>query len=203
MSWLEINLNELEQEKQQQQGRSKFDIEPGVYEVTLRDVYIAQTQSGATYFGLRGVTGESPNDQEINLDGFSVERMVKNKDGQAKMSNGRHFTGVLLLDDLAKCIGKNVNQLMPVQGVIEMFGRQEQVGLLKDFYDKQVLVGIRDRIYEYNGEKRTKKELVGICCTNDGDCLNKLKKRIEKKPVIEEKPREKQKQEATSSEIPF
>ena len=187
MSWLEVDLNELETEKQEQKGRSKFDIEPGAYELTLGAVYISQTKNGATYFGLQGAGGTFPDDYEINLDGFSVERMVKNKDGSAKMSNGRYFTGVLFLDEMMKCFNKNVNAIKLTEDVVTIFGKQEKVGIIKELFGKKIVIGIRDREHEYNGEIKTKKELLGVCCVTNKECIDKLKKRIAKTPVYKEK----------------
>jgi len=193
MSWLNVDLQELEKEQE-----LKPRLEPGVYTVTIESLYVDKTQSGATYFGLNGFDGEI----DIRLNGFSVERMIKNKDGNTKSSNGRYFTGLIFLDKIAKCFNKRVTDLIPTKGLVQVFGEQKEVGLFKEFEGKQIVVGLRKVEYEYNGQEKFKFEIVDICCKDDKECIEKLRKRIEKNPVKKEKPREETKKEEIS-DIPF
>jgi len=194
MSWLNVDLQELEKEQE-----LKPRLEPGVYTVTIENLYVDKTQSGATYFGLNGFDGEI----DIKLNGFSVERMVKNKDGNTKSSNGRYFTGLIFLDKIAKCFNKRVTDLIPQKGLIQIFGEQKEVGLFKEFEGKQIVVGLRKVEYEYNGQEKFKFEIVDICCVNDKECIERLRKRIEKNPIKKEKSKEETKQEIKSDDIPF
>jgi len=193
MSWLNVDLNELEQAQEIKQG-----LEPGVYLMTIENLYINKTQSGTVFFGLNGFDGET----DIKLNGFSVERMIKNKNGDTKSSNGRYFTGLIFLDKIAKCFNKRVTDLIPQQGIIQIFGEAKEVGLFKEFEGKQIVIGLRKVEYIYNNEEKYRFEVVDICCKDDEDCIEKLRKRIEKNPVKKEKPREEYKKEDIS-DIPF
>jgi len=190
MSWLDqINVTELEEQEKEQESFTGFQLpEPGVYEITIEQIFVDKTQGGTTFFGLVGSHGEFPNDIEINLTGWDVQRMIKNKDGQTKNSKGGYYTGLMLLDKIAKCIGKRVTELIPQKGYVEIFGQQREVGIFKDLLGKKVVIGIRHRKYEkQDGSEGLALQLVDVCCVENQECKEKLAKRIEKRPIIEER----------------
>ena len=193
MSWINIDLNEIEKEERKTSGI----VQPGTYKGTIKNIYVSDTQGGTQYFGLELDTS----DREIKLNGFSVERMIKNRDGNTKTSNGRYFTGIILLNKIAKCFNLTINDLTPTQKIVEIFGRNETVGVFNQLLNKQITIGVRHKIREYEGEKKTNIELVDICCVDDNECVEKLKKRIEKKPIIDETTKETKKED--DIEVPF
>ena len=179
MSWLDIDTKELDVELEDMD--KSYSLEPGVYNVTLNNVYVDTTsKSGAVYFSLEGVTD---NNFVISLNGFSVERMIKNGNGSTKTSNGRFYTGVLLLDKIAKCANTDVNKLKPTKKLIQVFGEQKEVGVFESLINTKIALGIRTNKSEYEGKIYEKFEIVNICKPSDEECIKKLKKRIEKKPV--------------------
>ena len=187
MAWLEVNIEELNKETESF-GKGNGLPEPGVYEVVINECYLDKTQSGAVYFNIEATSGEFPNDQEIRLVGWAIERMIKNKDGQVKNSKGGYFSGVILLNKLAKCIGKDVASLTPTKKLVEVWGQPKEVYSLNDLINKKFALGVRHRKYQkQDGSEGTRLELVDVCCIDDKECKEKLAKRIEKKPVVEEK----------------
>ena len=187
MSWLEVNMEELNKETENF-GKGRELPEPGVYEVVINECYLDKTQGGAVYFNIEATAGEFPNDTEINLTGWAVERMLKNKDGQAKNSRGGYFSGVILLNKLAKCIGKDASSLTPTKKLVKVWGQSKEVYSLNDLINKKVVLGIRHRKYEkQDGSQGTRLELVDVCCVDDNECKEKLKLKIERKPIFEEK----------------
>ena len=205
MSWITVDLNELDKATESF-GKSDGLPEPGVYLARIDELYLDKTQSGAVFFSLVATAGESPNDTEIRIQGWDVVRMVKNKDGNTKNSNGGYFTGVILLNKMAKCIGKDVASLVPTKKLVEIFGQQKEVYSLNDLVGKKVILGIRHKKYEkQDGSEGVKLDLVDVCCENDSECQEKLKKRIEKRQVIEDKGNKQQSnnnQTTQHSEIP-
>ena len=190
MSWLnDVNINELEKQEQEIEQKGEFSLpEPGVYDITIEQLFLDKTQGGTTFFGIVGSYGEFPNDIEINLSGWDVQRMVKNKDGQTKNSKGGYYTGLILLDKIAKCSGKRIMDLIPQNQYVEIFGKQKEVGVFKDLLDKKVSIGIRHRKYEkQDGSEGIALQLIDVCCIDNQECKEKLAKRIDKRPVIEEK----------------
>jgi len=194
MSWIDVNINELEKEQEIKKG-----LKPGVYIVTLENLYVDKTNGGTVFFGLNGFDGEI----DIKLNGFNIERMVKNKDGNTKSSNGRYFTGLIFLDKIAKCFNKRITDLIPTKGFVQIFGEQKEVGLFKEFEGKQIAIGLRKVEYEYNGQEKHKFEIIDICCKDDDECIERLRKRIEKNPIKKEKQKEETKKEIKSDNIPF
>jgi len=190
MSWLnDVNATELEKQEQEMEQRGEFSLpEPGVYDITIEQLFLDKTQGGTMFFGLVGSSGTFPNDTEINLSGWDVQRMVKNKDGQTKNSKGGYYTGLILLDKIAKCTGKRIMDLIPQNQYVEIFGQQKEVGVFKDLLGKKVSIGIRHRKYEkQDGSEGIALQLVDVCCVDNQECKEKLAKRIEKRPVVEEK----------------
>ncbi len=190
MGWLEqVNITELEEQEKEQSNFGESQLpEPGVYDITIEQIFVDKTQGGTTFFGLVGSSGTFPNDVEINLVGWDVQRMIKNKDGQTKNSKGGYYTGLILLDKIAKCIGKRVTDLIPQKGYVEIFGQQKEVGIFKELIGKKVTIGIRHRKYKkQDGSNGVALQLVDVCCINNKECREKLAKRIEKKPIVEEK----------------
>jgi len=203
MSWLnQINLEELDKAEEVKEFKG---FEPGVYEVVVNNVWIEYTMSGTAYFNIRAFVGSFEDERELNLVGWAVERMVKNKEGSVKNSKGGYFSGVLMLDKMAKCVGKRINDLNFEERIIEVFGEKRKVKVVTDLINKKILVGIRDRIYcNQDGEEKKRYELVDACCINDKECGEKLAKRIENKPVFKEKCNNQEpKVEADTSDIPF
>jgi len=187
MAWLEIDINELNQETESF-GKGQGLPEAGVYEAVIQECYLDKTQSGAVYFSLELSAGEFPNDTEISIIGWDVGRMVKNKDGQTKSSSGRYFTGLILLNKMAKCIGKDVSQLTPTKKLVKVFDKDKEVYSLNDLVGKKMAFGIRHKKYwNQDGDEKIKLDLVDICCADDKECTEKLKARIEKRPVVEDK----------------
>jgi len=190
MSWLnDVNIIELEQQEKKNEQRSEFTLlEPGVYDIVIDKLFLDKTQGGTIFFGLVGSYGDFPNDIEVNLLGWDVQKMVKNKDGKTKSENGSYYTGLILLDKIAKCAGKRIIDLIPQNQYIEIFGQQKEVGVFKDLIGKKVSIGIRHRKYQkQDGSEGITLQLVDVCCVEDSECKEKLAKRIEKRPVIEEK----------------
>ena len=198
MAWLEVDMNELNQETEKF-GKGQGLPEPNVYEVVINECYLDKTQGGTVYFNIEATSGEFPNDQEIRLTGWAVERMIKNKDGQVKNSKGGYFTGVILLNKLAKCIGKDASSLTPTKKFVQVWNENKEVYSLNDLINKKVVLGIRHRKYEkQDGSIGTRLELVDVCCVDDNECKEKLKARIERKPIFEEKSSQPKPQENTS-----
>ena len=190
MSWLDqVNVTELEEQEKEQENFGEFKLpEPGIYEIVIDEIFVDKTQGGTTFFGLVGSAGKFPEDTEINLTGWDVQRMIKNKDGQTKNSKGGYYTGLMLLDKIAKCAGKRVTELIPQKGYVEIFGQKKEVGIFKDLIGKKVAIGIRHRKYEkQDGSEGTVLQLVDVCCVENQECKEKLAKRIEKRPIVEEK----------------
>ncbi len=190
MSWLDqVNVTELEEQEKEQENFRGFELpESGVYEITIEQIFVDKTQGGTTFFSVIGSQGKFPNNVEINLTGWDVQRMVKNKDGQTKNSKGGYYTGLMLLDKIAKCAGKRVTELIPQKGYVEIFGQQREVGIFKDLLGKKVVIGIRHRKYEkQDSSEGTALQLVDVCCTGNEECKEKLIKRIEKRPIVEER----------------
>jgi hypothetical protein len=203
MSWLEqINLEELDKVEEVKEFKG---FEPGVYEVVVNNVWIEYTMGGTAYFNIKGFVGSFEDEREFNLVGWAVERMVKNKEGSVKNSKGGYFSGVLFLDKMAKCIGKRINDLKVEERIVEVFGEKRKVPVFVEFINKKFVIGIRDRIYcNQDGEEKKRYELVDVCCVDNKDCIERLKKRIEKKPVFKEKcNKQEPKEEINTSDIPF
>lgn len=200
MAWLDINLNELATEE------TKFDsagssIEPGVYNIVLENIYVDKTNSGTVFFALNGNIENS--NKKLSLTTFSVERMLKNSVGNTKMSNGRYYTGIILLDKISKVIGKNINQLTPSKAFVEVFGTTKEVGMFRELTGVSFAIGIRKRITENNDKKYTNFEIINICNKNDNECIEKLKERIEKNPIIDETTKQKNIKDNDEDIIPF
>jgi len=187
MGWLEIDINELNQETENF-GKGQGLPDAGVYEATIQECYLDKTQNGAVYFNLELSTGQFPNDNDIRLTGWDVGRMVKNIEGQTKSSSGRYYTGTILLNKMAKCIGKDISQLTPSKKLVQVFNEQKEVYSLNDLVGKKMAFGIRHKKYwNQDGDEKIKLDLVDICCLNDGECGNRLSARIERKPLVEDK----------------
>jgi len=200
MDWLkQVNLQELDEQEEKQGSYEK--LTPGVYLGVVRNAFLDKTQNGTAYVNFIIDIGEIPNDIELRLVGWAVERMVKKSDGSVKNSNGGYFSGLVILDKMAKCLGKRVNQLTFEEKAVEVWGEVKKLPSVKDVINKKFAFGIRDRIYyNQNGEEKTRYELVDVCCAEDTECIEKLKNRIEKKPVFKEE--NKQQREPSTDNIP-
>ena len=205
MSWLNVNMEELNGATDSF-GKGQGLPEPGIYEGIVVECYIDSTKTGTKFFALEFVTGSFPNDQEIKVIGWDVNRMVTNKNGASKNSKGNFFTGVILLNKMAKCIGKTVNDLIPTKKLVEQFGQQKEVGSFNELVGKTMIFGIRHKkYYKQDSSEGTKLDLVDVCCKDDKECADKLKARIEKKPIIEDNSNKplNNKVEINENNIPF
>ena len=186
MSWLNVNIEEVENEIEQI-NNNKFGVEPGAYEGQIAEIFVDETKTGAKFLNVVFVTGSFPNDKEISFIGWDVNRMLVNKEGNPKNSKGRYFTGVILLTKIAKCFNKNINELKPVEKLVEVFGQSKKVKSFNELIGKTLVFGVRDKKYwNQDGDEKTKFDLVDICCRDDKECVDKLTKRIEKKPLVED-----------------
>jgi len=179
MGFFDISTDELLEEAKQFDSAGKLD--PGVYEMVINNIYLDKSSGGTEYFAV-DLTNTKDN-RKLSLSNFSVERMVKNKEGSTKMSNGRYFTGVILLDKTAQIAGKNINQLSPVELNVEVFGEAKKVKVFKELINTKIVIGIRDVISEWNDKTYANKEIVNILKPSDKENINKLTKKIEKNPV--------------------
>ena len=188
MGWLDIDLNEIEKEQTKMEN-TYTPLESGVYEAVINNIYVDKLSTGTTYFSMNITINGN---RKLNLDRFSVERMIKSKEGKVKMSNGRYFTGIILLDKIAKIKGKNINQLTPTKGVIELFGEKRTVGIFKDLINTKIAIGIRKVLTSYKGNEYENWEVVNICSIDDEKCIESTKKRIEKNPIKDNRETNKQ-----------
>ena len=179
MGFFDISTDELLEEAKQFDSAGELD--PGVYEMVINNIYLDKSSGGTEYFAV-DLTNTKDN-RKLSLSNFSVERMVKNKEGSTKMSNGRYFTGVILLDKTAQIAGKNINQLSPVELNVEVFGEAKKVKVFKELINTKIVIGIRDVISEWNDKTYVNKEIVNILKPSDKENINKLTKKIEKNPV--------------------
>jgi len=173
-----FNLNIEEVEKEVESFGKGVELEPGVYNVVVDRIYIDKTQSGSKFFAI-----EAGN---IKLTKFSVERMVENKEGNNRMSNGRLFTGIILLQKIAKIKGLTLNDLKPEKGFVQRWDESiEEVQDIPSLKGTKIIIGLRKIIDEYDGKETTKFEIVDIINPSDEEAINKLKAKIEKKPEID------------------
>ena len=173
-----FNLNMEEVEKEVERFGKGAELEPGVFKVKVDRIYIDKTQSGAKFFAI-----EAGN---IKLTKFSVERMVENKEGNNRMSNGRLFTGIILLQKIAKIKGLTLNDLKPEKGFVQRWDESiEEVQDIPALKAVEIVIGLRKIIDEYDGKETTKFEIVDIINPSDEEAINKLKAKIEKKPEID------------------
>lgn len=179
MGFFDISTDELLEETKQFDSAGELDS--GVYEMVINNIYLDKSSGGTEYFAV-DLTNTKDN-RKLSLSNFSVERMVKNKEGSTKMSNGRYFTGVILLDKTAQIAGKNINQLSPVELNVEVFGEAKKVKVFKELINTKIVIGIRDVISEWNDKTYANKEIVNILKPSDKENINKLTKKIEKNPV--------------------
>ena len=180
MGFFDISTDELLEEAKQFDSTGEL-YPAGVYEMVINNIYLDKSSGGTEYFAV-DLTNTKDN-RKLSLSNFSVERMVKNKEGSTKMSNGRYFTGVILLDKTAQIAGKNINQLSPVELNVEVFGEAKKVKVFKELINTKIVIGIRDVISEWNDKTYVNKEIVNILKPSDKENINKLTKKIEKNPV--------------------
>jgi len=179
MGFFDISTDELLEEEKQFDSTGELDS--GVYEMVINNIYLDKSSGGTEYFAV-DLTNTKDN-RKLSLSNFSVERMVKNKEGSTKMSNGRYFTGVIFLNKTAQIAGKNINQLSPVELNVEVFGEAKKVKVFKELINTKIVIGIRDVISEWNDKTYVNKEIVNILKPSDKGNINKLTKKIEKNPV--------------------
>jgi len=185
MSWIELDINELNVETEKS-GKGGM-LEPGVYECTIGECYLDKTKNGTSFVNFEFITGTFPNDKEIKITGWDVNRMIKKSTGEAKNSKGRYFTGIILLNKIAKCIGKDIGQLTPVTKLVEIWNERKEVFSFNELIGKKIVVGIRHKKYwNQNNEEKVKLDIADICCEKDDKYIEKLKIRIEKKPIVED-----------------
>jgi len=195
-----FNLNMEEVEKEVSNFGKDVELEPGVFEVKVDRIYIDKTQNGAKFFTIKA--------GNIKLTKFSVERMVENKEGNNKMSNGRLFTGIILLQKIAKTKGLTLNDLKPEKGLVQRWDESvEEVQDIPALKAAEIVIGLRRVIDEYDGKETTKFEIVDIINPSDEEAVNKLKTKIEKRPEIDKRSKKTTTQNnnnnESNSEIPF
>jgi len=131
--------------------------------------------------------------------------MIKNSTGETKNSKGRYFTGLILLNKVAKCVGKDIGQLTPVTKLVEIWNERKEVFSFNELIGKKIVVGIRHKKYwNQDGDEKVKLDIANICCLNDEKCYGRVKERILRKPIVEDtqnKPTENQVQD--TGPIPF
>ena len=125
----DVNLDELSNETEKVD--SGFgELEPGVYDMVINNIYLDETNSGAVFTAI--YLTDTKSNKKLNLNRFSVERMIKNKEGSTKMKNGRYFTGVIFLNKIAQMVNKNINQLKPVELNVEYLEKIKKLKYLKN-----------------------------------------------------------------------
>ena len=199
----DVNLDELSNETEKVD--SGFgELEPGVYDMVINNIYLDETNSGAVFIAL--YLTDTKSNKKLNLNRFSVERMIKNKEGSTKMKNGRYFTGVIFLNKIAQMANKNINQLKPVELNVEIFGENKQVKVFKELVNTKITIGIRDIVSEWNDKVFVNKEIVNILNPSEKDKIEKLAKRIAKSPVKDTIKQKAPKEDFTvkeNEELPF
>lgn len=189
MSWLDINEEELEEAVNKEPSEFKLP-EPGVYMVRVNNCYIetgVQSAAGKEndWFNLECETQDGT---KINL------RWWFRHTGNSRNAKGNLAFGIVQAGKVFKAVGLKIVDATPKKIVVEKFGKQVEAMQLTDILGKKLNIGIRHVV---SGEY-TNLEFVGACADNDGECVNKLKETIEKKPVVENnyKKEEKPKEEA-------
>jgi len=200
MSWLTVNEEELNEEL----NKVYEPIEPGVYNVVLSDVYIDETSGGTQYINIDGLTKD---DRKIILSGWDVNRMIKSKTGEVKSSKGNFYNGIIILGKMVKCIGKEISDLKPTDEPREIWNESKNVKVLSEFIGKEIEIGVRKKKYwNQSGEEKSKLDLVDVVCSKDTEAIEKLKKRIEKKPLVEDtsnKPSVGSSVDTNDTDVPF
>ena len=199
----DVNLDELSNETEKVD--SGFgELEPGVYDMVINNIYLDETNSGAVFVAM--YLTDTKSNKKLNLNRFSVERMIKNKEGSTKMKNGRYFTGVIFLNKIAQMANKNINQLKPVELNVEIFGENKKVKVFKELVNTKITIGIRDIVSEWNDKVFVNKEIVNILNPSEKDKIEKLAKRIAKSPVKDTIKQKAPKEDFTvkeNEELPF
>jgi len=186
MSWIDVDINELnvETEKADKGGMP----EPGVYECTIKECFLDKTTNGTAFVNFELVSGTVPDVEEFKIVGWDVNRMIKKSTGETKNNKGRYFSGLIILNKMAKCIGKDVSQLTPTKKIVNVFGKDKEVFSLNDLVGKKMTFGIRHKKYwNQDGDEKLKLDIAGVCCIEDKECGVKLVSRIEKNPVVKDK----------------
>ena len=210
MSWLNVNIDEVKKEQEKAVNGGDYELlEAGVYNLALQSCYIDMTSGGTEYINFEFKTEDG---KDVFVTGWAVQRMVRKSTGEAQNSNGAYFNGIILLNMFAEQIGKDVTKLQPQQITKEIWGNATQVTSFNELLNKKYTVGIRHRksFYEKDGEEKEsiKLEIVGVLNQKDEEAINKMKERIVKKPLLEDKKKSNSSSKSTETtasdkDIPF
>jgi len=189
MSWLQLDTTKLDEEVEKSKNAGEFSLlEAGVYELVLSSAFIDKTQSGTEFINFEFKN----NDNDVYVTGWDVRRMIRNKEGSTTNKNGGLFGGIILLDLFAQQNGKRVTDLKPTQIVKEIRNEQKNVTSFNELLNKKYTVGIRHRksFYvnsDYEPKESVKLEIVDVVKQDDKEAIEKLKAKIAKRPVLEDK----------------
>ena len=182
----------IEQRNEALKSEGGFELpEPGIYELVVKNVYI--TENKETGSKMLNATFELPpkNEAEKALGGqeFTISLWhTSGKTGKAgfdtKDGKFKESPGVEMILALADAEGIALDGLKPISAKVSHYGQDIEAVVIPQLENKKICAGIRHIKEEWNGNEKTKLDVVPFKCS-DTELREKLAKRIEKRPVID------------------